>query len=165
MTGKLVQKGLSGKIGRITALDPAKPCFKRSVDYRLGRRDAKFVQVVHSSAGVLGLEQPIGHVDIYVNGVLVKQPECLDRGITIECDHAQAWKLYSASVMDEKALMGRKCGDWEELMGGECRGNMTALGYSCSEAARGMYLYKSKARRKRTEPKAQKFNLFDISTW
>ncbi|KAL0869451.1 hypothetical protein ABMA27_007684 [Loxostege sticticalis] len=162
ITGKLVQKRLSGKIGRITALDPAKPCFGRP-GFRLGRNDAKFVQVVHSSAGVLGLEHPIGHVDIYVNGVLVKQPECLDRGITIECDHAQSWRLYAASVINEKALMGRKCGSWDDLMRGDCRGNMTAVGYGCSDHSRGMFLYKSEMNR--TEAILQVFNPFDFSTW
>ncbi|XP_028167852.1 lipase member I-like [Ostrinia furnacalis] len=164
ITGKLVQKRLSGKIGRITALDPAKPCFGRA-DFRLGRRDAKFVQVVHSSAGVLGLEQPVGHVDIYVNGVLVKQPECLDRGITIECDHAQAWRLYAASVMDEGALTGRQCGNWDELMRADCQGNLTALGFSCSDNSRGMFLYKSETQTKRNEVKVQAFNPFDFRTW
>ncbi|KAL4705449.1 hypothetical protein ACJJTC_012836 [Scirpophaga incertulas] len=165
ITGKLVQQKLGSKIGRITALDPAKPCFLKASDYRLGKDDADFVQVVHSSSGVLGLEQPLGHVDVYMNGVDVKQPECLDRGITLECDHAQAWRMYSASVTDESALMSRRCEDWEELMSADCRGNLTVMGYSCSDQNRGLYLYKSDVRNKRMDSKPQVFNLFEPRTW
>ncbi|KAM3955879.1 LOW QUALITY PROTEIN: lipase member H [Aphomia sociella] len=166
MTGKLVQKGLRGNLGRITALDPARPCFMRPSEYRLNRTDADFVQVVHSSAGVLGLEHPVGDADIYVNGVLVKQPECRDRSITLECDHAQAWKLYSASVLNDRSLMGRKCYSWE-LMNGRCSGNETVVGYSCSASSRGMFLYKSDngENRRRTEVQVQAFHPFDLFSW
>lgn len=166
ITGKLVQKNLKEKIGRITALDPARPCFVRSSDNRLDQRDAQFVQVVHSSAGILGLEHPIGHADIYVNGVLVKQPECQDRSFTLECDHAQAWRLYSESVMNERSLMGRQCNTWNELVRGECSGNETVVGYSCSVNSRGMFLHKSNgSRNRRTETKLQVFNPLDIFSW
>ncbi|RVE41276.1 hypothetical protein evm_014075 [Chilo suppressalis] len=166
ITGKLVKKNLDDTIGKITALDPAKPCFKNSLEYRLDKEDADFVQVVHSSAGVLGLEQPVGHVDVYMNGVAGKQPECMDKGITIECDHAQSWKVYAASVMDEAAMMGRRCRDWNELVGGKCNGSMTAVGYSCARSARGLFLYKSRrVKRTQAQPKMKVFNLFDLRTW
>ncbi|XP_013192735.1 lipase member H [Amyelois transitella] len=166
ITGKLVKKGLKERIGRITALDPARPCFVRLAEYRLDKNDAQFVQVVHSSAGILGLENPVGHADVYVNGVLVKQPECRDRSITLECDHAQAWRLYSESVQNDRSLMGRECRSWNELMRGECSGNETVVGYSCSSSSRGMYLYKSeKARSRRKEPRLQIFNPFDPFSW
>ncbi|XP_053613931.1 lipase member H-like [Plodia interpunctella] len=166
ITGKLVKNGLKEKIGRITALDPAKPCFVRLSDYRLDKNDAQFVQVVHSSAGILGLENPLGHADVYVNGVLVKQPECRDRSITLECDHAQAWRLYSESVQNDRSLMGRECRSWNELMRGECSGNETVVGYSCSASSRGMFLYKSNmARSRRREPRFQVFNPFDPFSW
>ncbi|CAG9789040.1 unnamed protein product [Diatraea saccharalis] len=164
IAGKLVKKNLNATIGRITALDPAKPCFKNSLDYRLDKNDAEFVQVVHSSAGVLGLEQPVGHVDVYVNGVAGKQPECLGRGITLQCDHAQSWKLYAASVMDETAMMGRRCKNWDELSTGKCNGTMTVIGYSCDKSSRGLYLYKSR-RLKSNQNKMKVFNLFDLRTW
>ncbi|XP_026761137.1 lipase member H-B-like [Galleria mellonella] len=166
MTGKLVQRSLHGRLGRIIALDPARPCFMRPSDYRLNRSDADFVQVVHSSAGVLGLEQPVGDADIYVNGVSVKQPECRDRSITLECDHAQAWRLYAASVINERSLMARKCYTWEQLMNGYCTGNETAMGYSCSVNFRGMFLYKSNnGIQQKTDTHVQVFNPFDIFSW
>ncbi|XP_075983076.1 phospholipase A1 member A-like [Anticarsia gemmatalis] len=163
MTGKLVQKKLKTKLGRITALDPAKPCFTKT-EHKLDKRDAEFVQVIHSSAGVLGLEDPIGHTDVYVNGVAGKQPECRDRSISLECDHALAWKLYSASAMNDRTLMGKRCDSWEELLESKCNGSETVLGYSCSTKSRGMFLYKSEEREKRQEPRLKVFNPFSLWT-
>ncbi|CAH2046136.1 unnamed protein product, partial [Iphiclides podalirius] len=163
IAGKSVQKHLNRKLDRITALDPARPCFARPSQYRLDKSDAKFVQVLHTSAGVLGLELPLGHIDVYANGVKIKQPECSDRSISLECDHAQAWRLFSASVMNDHALMGRRCKSWDELNRRRCTGNKTSVGYSCSTATRGMYLYKSTGREK--EPQLKVFNPLDLSTW
>ncbi|XP_073950837.1 lipase member H-like [Choristoneura fumiferana] len=141
ITGKLVQKGLNKKLSRITALDPAKPCIAES--FRLSKNDGKFVQVIHTSAGVLGLENPLGDLDVYVNGVDVKQPECQDRAISLECDHAQAWKLFAASVVNGQSFRGQKCSNWTDLTKGKCRGNETMVGYGCSSKTKGMFLYKS----------------------
>lgn len=165
MTGKLVQRRLKKKLGRITALDPAKPCFSKT-EHKLDKSDAEFVQVIHSSAGILGLEQPIGHADVYVNGVAGKQPECEDRSISFECDHAQAWRLFSASALDDKSLMGKKCGNWSDLVQDKCNGDDTILGYSCSSNSRGMFLYKSEGREKRQESVLRVFNPFNLfSGW
>lgn len=163
-TGKLVRNKLNTTLGRITALDPARPCFARP-EYRLARDDAQFVHVIHSSTGVLGIEEPLGHADVYVNGVRGRQPECQDRSISLECDHAQAWKLYSASAVNEKSLMGRRCSSWEELLRDECSGNETAVGYSCSSDEHGMFLYKSKYKPAAPEPRLQVFNPFNLLRW
>lgn len=144
MTGKLVHKGLKTKLGKITALDPAKPCFRHS-EFRLQKTDASFVQVVHSSAGVLGIEEPVGHADVYVNGIAVTQPECQHRSISFECDHNQSWKLYVKSIVNRRTIMGRHCYSWDEVVNGRCSGANTVLGYGCSNHSRGMFLYKSRS--------------------
>ena len=165
LTGKLVRTKLNSTLGRITALDPARPCFARP-EYRLDKRDAQFVQVIHSSTGVLGIAEPVGHADVYLNGVSGKHPECSGRSISLECDHAQAWKLYSASAMDDKSLLGRRCASWDELLRDACSGSETVLGYSCSPAEHGMFLYKSEGKPKpqlRTN-ELQIFNPFNLLT-
>lgn len=44
---------LNGQIGRITALDPAKPYFEAThSSVRLDRTDAKYVDVVHTDASL-----------------------------------------------------------------------------------------------------------------
>jgi len=71
---------LSGRLGRITGLDPAGPAYetpylKNSKD-RLDSTDADFVDVIHTCAGSLGFLRPLGHVDFYPNGGTFKQPGC-----------------------------------------------------------------------------------------
>ena len=66
--GNLLQKDLGLKLMRITALDPAGPCFKNYDDYsRLDRNDADYVDVIHTSS-VFGIQEPIGHSNYYPNG-------------------------------------------------------------------------------------------------
>ncbi|KAG0443035.1 hypothetical protein HPB47_015357 [Ixodes persulcatus] len=62
---KLILNGQ--KIGRITGLDPAIRGFE---DEHLDTDDADFVDVIHTSNGILhlGMRDPIGHVDFYPDG-------------------------------------------------------------------------------------------------
>ena len=57
--GRQIQRNGLGKIGRISALDPAKPLFD-STD-RIGKNDADFVDVIHTNAGSV-LEVNFGNV-------------------------------------------------------------------------------------------------------
>ena len=74
VTGQNVQ---SGRITRITGLDPAGPLFKKWPKYlRLDSGDAEFVDVVHTDAGIFGFPRAIGHADFWPNGGLAPQPGC-----------------------------------------------------------------------------------------
>uniref|UniRef100_A0ABD2W8Q0 phospholipase A1 n=1 Tax=Trichogramma kaykai TaxID=54128 RepID=A0ABD2W8Q0_9HYME len=62
-------------IERITALDPAQPCFRDFTDpiLRLTIDDAPFIDVIHTNARQilhlgLGLPEQLGHMDFYPNG-------------------------------------------------------------------------------------------------
>ncbi|XP_028163534.1 uncharacterized protein LOC114355076 [Ostrinia furnacalis] len=67
----------SGRVSRITGLDPALPLFdKLPLSQRLDPSDAKFVDVIHTDAGIFGFKTPIGHVDFYPNGGISPQPGC-----------------------------------------------------------------------------------------
>jgi Lipase len=46
------------------------------VTERLAATDAMFVDVIHTCAGLLGYDLPIGHVDFYPNGGDHVQPGC-----------------------------------------------------------------------------------------
>lgn len=60
----------SGKVGRISGLDPANPYFElRTISHRLDPSDAEFVDVIHTCAGEAGYYEALGHVDFYPNGV------------------------------------------------------------------------------------------------
>lgn len=75
-----IGKSLPG-IGRLTGLDPALPAFEGfGKAVQLGKTDAEFVDVIHTDGSPVspfgvGVKQPHGHVDFYVNGGSV-QPGC-----------------------------------------------------------------------------------------
>lgn len=66
----------SGKLKRITGLDPAKPMFiLAATDHKLDKNDAEFVDVMHTDVYQRGVLLPSGHADFYVNGG-IEQPGC-----------------------------------------------------------------------------------------
>lgn len=75
-----IGSNLSGKIGRITGMDPARPDFEspflKEPKDRLDPTDAKFVDIIHTCAGTVGFVRPIGHIDFYPNGGSFRQPGC-----------------------------------------------------------------------------------------
>lgn len=74
-------------LGRITALDPARPFFQHMPkSVRLDRGDARFVDAIHSDFTPenaiflimsFGMTTPVGHLDFYPNGPPLLQPGCL----------------------------------------------------------------------------------------
>ncbi|XP_071774708.1 endothelial lipase [Centroberyx gerrardi] len=104
-----------GTIGRITGLDPAGPMFEGVEDQkRLSPDDADFVDVLHTytreALGVsIGIQQPIGDIDIYPNGGEV-QPGCALGDVlamagnfmeVMKCEHERAVHLFVDSLMNK----------------------------------------------------------------
>lgn len=59
---------ISGKLPVIIGLDPALPLFSlRNSGHRLTYTDAKYVQIIHTNGGALGIKHAIGHADFYPN--------------------------------------------------------------------------------------------------
>ena len=68
------------------ALDPAGPIFDwHPPEYRLDKNDAKVVHILHTSAPALSIKDPIGDVDIYVNGMWDNQPRTCPNSRKIKC--------------------------------------------------------------------------------
>lgn len=58
-------------IPRITGLDPARPCFNEGERLSgLQRGDAKFVDIIHSNAGILGIKDPKGNRYLTIKRIL-----------------------------------------------------------------------------------------------
>ncbi|CAN9512995.1 unnamed protein product [Ophioblennius macclurei] len=104
-----------GTIGRITGLDPAGPMFEGAEERRrLSPDDADFVDVLHTytreALGVsIGIQQPIGDIDIYPNGGDV-QPGCALSDVlavagnfmeVMKCEHERAVHLFVDSLMNK----------------------------------------------------------------
>ncbi|CAG5924824.1 endothelial lipase [Menidia menidia] len=107
---------VEGTIGRITGLDPAGPMFEGvEEEKRLSPDDADFVDVLHTytreALGVsIGIQQPIGDVDIYPNGGEV-QPGCGLGDVlavagnfmeVMKCEHERAVHLFVDSLMNKE---------------------------------------------------------------
>ncbi|KAJ0171264.1 hypothetical protein K1T71_012814 [Dendrolimus kikuchii] len=133
--GKRVTELTGFKVGRISGLDPAGPCFSHiDPELRLKADDADFVDVMHTDSGVFGLKDPVGHVDIYPNGGS-QQPNCPFE----TCSHSRAWILYSESVEFPQNFQAVQCEDWDAFRQGKCRKDIKTMGYACSPDTRGKY--------------------------
>ncbi|XP_078268959.1 pancreatic lipase-related protein 2-like [Rhinoraja longicauda] len=128
-------------IGRITALDPAKPFFKGTpIEVKLDRSDALFVDVIHTNGAPLipyagfGLLEPLGHLDFYPNGGEF-MPGC-DKNIisTIidingiwegtrnfaACNHLRSYKYYTESIRNKGGFIGIPCNNYDDFTAGNC---------------------------------------------
>ncbi|XP_021435376.2 lipoprotein lipase isoform X1 [Oncorhynchus mykiss] len=144
----------SNKVGRITGLDPAGPDFEgEHAHHRLSPDDAHFVDVLHTfTRGSLGfssgIQQPVGHVDIYPNGGSF-QPGC-NLQSTLEtiskyglfaitdiprCSHERSIHLFIDSLVNEQeASMAYRCGSNDMFDRGMClscrKNHCNTVGYN-----------------------------------
>lgn len=120
-----------GRIGRITALDPAGPMFKGADTYdRLDPSDAMFVDAIHTDSDYFGISIPVGHVDFFLNGgkdqtgctrsrfasILVYFPVY---GYVI-CDHMRALHVYMSALNGSCPLVGIPCPTYDDFLEGQC---------------------------------------------
>ncbi|CAG9854489.1 unnamed protein product [Phyllotreta striolata] len=146
----LTGKHMENKARRVTGLDPAGPWFSlQSQDQRIGPDDGEFVDVLHTNAGVNGINIPSGKVDVWFNGGS-SQPGCsfkeiLERNPTsvseqVFCNHYQAYRVYVKSILEPKIYKLTKCTSYEAYQNGNCDSNDTTyLGEEMDETARGNY--------------------------
>ncbi|OWR41693.1 putative lipase [Danaus plexippus plexippus] len=133
--GKTFYNLTGSRIGRITGLDPAGPCFTHvDPDLRLKESDADFVDVIHTDSGVYGIKEAVGHADYYPNGGS-QQPSCVFQ----TCSHSYAWRLYGASVTRPRAFPAVKCNSWEEFKKGRCGNEISYMGLAAEPSARGKF--------------------------
>ncbi|XP_031628398.1 vitellogenin-2-like [Contarinia nasturtii] len=135
-TGKLLPK--------ITALDPANPCFNPGETLTgLSRGDAEFVLVVHSNSGGLGKRDPLGDVDWFPNGVQPLPPGCF----SITCAHQRAVDYFAESTYpgNEYNFMGVKCSSLFALTTNSCPGESFPMGYATPSYLKGNFFLKTNA--------------------
>ncbi|MBN3309739.1 LIPL lipase, partial [Amia calva] len=147
----------SNKVGRITGLDPAGPVFEGAHAHgRLSPDDAHFVDVLHTftrgSLGLsIGIQQPVGHIDIYPNGGNF-QPGCNLRGAlekiashgifavseAVKCQHERSIHLFIDSLLNEQeASTAYRCSSKEMFDRGSClscrKNRCNTVGYDVSQ--------------------------------
>ncbi|XP_061883641.1 LOW QUALITY PROTEIN: lipoprotein lipase [Entelurus aequoreus] len=147
----------ANKVGRITGLDPAGPDFEgEHRQRRLSPDDAAFVDVLHTFTGdslglSIGIQQPVGHVDIYPNGGSF-QPGCNLRGAleniahfglfaitdAVKCEHERSVYLFIDSLLNQQgASKVYRCGNNHMFERGIClscrKSRCNTLGYTISK--------------------------------
>ncbi|KAL0267600.1 UNVERIFIED_CONTAM: hypothetical protein PYX00_009827 [Menopon gallinae] len=139
----------SGRLPRITGLDPASLLFKnKPLELRLDKSDASVVDVIHTD-DVFGISTPVGHADFFVNAGVSPQPGCEYGKVaqetkrliyTIFCSHLRSYKLYAESVLRPTAFPGTSCFSWLGLKFGRCLFGATEfMGMAMSPKAKGIY--------------------------
>ncbi|XP_045470697.1 pancreatic lipase-related protein 2-like [Harmonia axyridis] len=126
VAGMAGSKLRSGKVSRITGLDPALPGYnERGPHVKLDPSDAELVEVIHTYMKILGYARPLGHIDFYANGGRY-QPGCPDIydiwkiGESLHCNHARSYQYFAESVVNPKAFKCTRCVSVEEALGENC---------------------------------------------
>ncbi|XP_055297480.1 lipase member I-like [Sitodiplosis mosellana] len=142
----IVGKNLkSGKLAIIFALDPALPLFHlKDQTCRLHYDDAKYVQVIHTSGGYLGVKHPIGHADFYPNFGCV-QPLCrsfIPFAGEI-CSHSRVHDLFIESLSRATRFWATKCTSYGEIYEERCsrHGERALMGGDIENEERPFGLY------------------------
>lgn len=148
------------KISRITGLDPAGPTFENADNqFILSRDDAQFVDVLHTNTRgspdrSIGIQRPVGHIDIYPNGGTF-QPGCDIQntlmGIALEgikglqnmdqlikCSHERSIHLFIDSLLNtQQQSMAYRCNSREAFNKGMClscrKNRCNKLGYNINK--------------------------------
>ncbi|XP_011559508.3 phospholipase A1 1 [Plutella xylostella] len=141
----------SGKLRRITGLDPALPLFAtRDSNRKLDAGDARFVDVLHTNSLEKGKLEACGHVDFYANGGMT-QPGCVDTDNQTKsgCDHARAPAYFAESITSDVGFYGTGCYSWVTYMIGWCEVTSSEeevlFGENVPYGASGLYFFRTNA--------------------
>ncbi|XP_056641565.1 pancreatic triacylglycerol lipase-like [Diorhabda sublineata] len=123
----LAGQALEGKVRYIEGLDPALPCFSyEDLNGRLDASDAKYVEIIHTNAGLLGFDVDLGHADFYPNGGK-SQPGCSALDVTGSCSHGRSYKYYAESIVSG-GFVSKRCDSYKDFEEDECSGPTTTMG-------------------------------------
>ncbi|CAH0581293.1 unnamed protein product [Chrysodeixis includens] len=136
------------RISRVTGLDPARPYFEyppQEDSGKLDSTDAEFVDVIHTCAGLLGFQEPIGTADFYPNNGIAPQPGC-DHILKFfeACSHSRSFFYFSESIKYPKSFPAHQCQSWIEFVENRC-GQNGYMGESVNRNTTGKYFLRTNA--------------------
>ncbi|CAG7728321.1 unnamed protein product [Allacma fusca] len=142
----------TGRVGRITGLDPALPLFGDVDDSkRLAPSDAAFVDVIHTAGGTmlhggLAFISPRGHADFYPNGG-EDQPGCGYDAFG-SCSHCRSYLYMAESILSAPGKFPCcSCSSWDKYLNGNCQCQTFAvMGEYASRNARGSFFLRTGSR-------------------
>lgn len=112
-------KAFGGRLGAIVALDAALPLFNiNNPEGRVHVEDALYVESLHTNAGLLGFDDPLGHANFYPNFGR-RQPGC---GIDASgnCAHGRAHEFFAESITTTVGFWARQCRNYADITSGNC---------------------------------------------
>lgn len=135
------------KIWRITALDPAGPCFSNSIiEDQIRSGVAEYVEVYHCNSGGLGTTSVLADADFFLNKGN-KQPPCHEGLIpgkgesdAAKCSHKKCLEYWTKTVHVPNWYLAWKCDSYDHFAKGLCAGNEVAIaGYWNPGNATGVF--------------------------
>lgn len=121
MVGENIQNMSNGNIiiPRISPLDPSNPkAHDVFILPPVRKTNARFVDVIHSSAGETGTSAHSGHADFWPNGGKPIQPGCpTDPNTNTKCSHSKAYAYWAQSVakINSTQLLAYRADNYEEF--------------------------------------------------
>ncbi|CAD7079953.1 unnamed protein product [Hermetia illucens] len=107
------------RIHTIFALDAAASLFAyRNPRYRLARGDAHYVESIHTSGLLLGIEHPVGDASFYPHYGRM-QPGCNDS--TTFCDHSRAVYYFAESLELPNKFYAIQCSTYDQIIEKKCK--------------------------------------------
>ncbi|XP_022831164.1 lipase member H-like [Spodoptera litura] len=133
------------KIARITALDPAGPCFSDSPkEEQIRAGVADYVEVYHCDDGALGTKSVLGDTDFFVNKGSA-QPQCKSTMVSNKCSHNICVSMWMASVAHRNWFPARNCDKYKLFKNWSCVSNKkTNAGFWNPGTAKGVYFFSTK---------------------
>ncbi|XP_017765759.1 PREDICTED: pancreatic triacylglycerol lipase-like [Eufriesea mexicana] len=134
------------KANYVVGLDPAQPNFSgKSSDARFSRGQGKFVEAIHSDAGVLGMNNALADADFWPDGGHV-QSGCKVNDIS--CSHGRSYEYFAESINSEVGFVGVQCSNYDKYLRNECAHNPTGImgGAKPQPGLKGNYFLKMNAK-------------------
>ncbi|XP_064187696.1 lipoprotein lipase [Anguilla rostrata] len=149
------------KINRITGLDPAGPGFEYADEQStLSPDDAIFVDVLHTNTRgspdrSIGIQRPVGHVDIYPNGgtfqpgcnlqntmMLIATSGLQNMDQIVKCSHERSIHLFIDSLVNkQQESMAYRCSSKEAFNKGLC---LSCRKNRCNKVGYGIHKVRSR---------------------
>lgn len=119
--GKNFQAITGRNISRLTALDPAGPCFRNlGPDDRLDTSDADFVDVIATNIDGFGMAAPVGHVTFYVNGGEFQPGDVMWLPCNVFCSHIRSYTIWLAALEHPNSFIAMQCDSVQQARDGNC---------------------------------------------
>lgn len=138
------------RLRRITALDPAFPPFYTGFTSHINKKDADFVDVIHTDAWIYGAPVSTGTADFWPNSGKTLQPGCPKRNYKLLTDndlssHRRSWYFWAESVAGKhnEQFDAVKTKNWNDFKAGKFEDESSELkvvmGHDCPTNIYGDY--------------------------